>query len=62
MAAAVTGADATETSIEALFRPSTRYRDSRRNRRGRFPASITELALLPNLMVGKGSGVGSYMG
>jgi hypothetical protein len=37
------------TSIEALFRPSTRFRDSHRNRRGRLREGWTEVELLPHL-------------
>jgi hypothetical protein len=54
MAAAATDPTGT-SSIEALFssaRPSIRFRDSRRNRRGRMLGNITELELLPGLTVG----------
>jgi hypothetical protein len=38
------------TSVEeALFRPSTRWRDSHRNRRGRLLEGFTEIELLPGL-------------
>jgi hypothetical protein len=33
------------TSIEALFRPTTRFRDSHRNRDARLPESYTEVEL-----------------
>jgi hypothetical protein len=36
-------------SIEALFRPSTRFQDSHRNHRGRLPEGWTEVELLPGL-------------
>jgi hypothetical protein len=41
----------TRTMVEALFRPSNRYRDSNRNRRGRgrLPGDYTEVELLPGL-------------
>jgi hypothetical protein len=39
------------TSLEALFRPSTRLRDSHRNRRGRLLENWTEVELLPGLTV-----------
>jgi hypothetical protein len=35
--------------METLFRPSTRLRDSHRNRRGRLPEGWTEVELLPHL-------------
>jgi hypothetical protein len=38
------------TTMEALFRPTTRYRDSHRNRR-RVAGSYTEVELLPGLTV-----------
>jgi hypothetical protein len=38
-------------SIEALFRPVTRWRDSHRNRRGSLPEGCTEVELLPGLSV-----------
>jgi hypothetical protein len=37
------------TSIEALFRPSTRWRDSNRNRSFNLPSGWTEVELLPHL-------------
>jgi hypothetical protein len=37
--------------IEALFRPSTRFRDSHGNRRGGLPEAFTELELLPGLTI-----------
>jgi hypothetical protein len=46
------GAVPTESStgtMETLFRPSTRFRYSNRNRRGRPPEGLTELELLPGL-------------
>jgi hypothetical protein len=36
-------------SIEALFRPSTRWRDTHGNLRGRLPEGCTEVELLPHL-------------
>jgi hypothetical protein len=42
---AAAAAEAIGTSIEALFRPSTRFRDSRL--RGRLPEHLTEVELLP---------------
>jgi hypothetical protein len=38
-----------ETILEALFRPSTRFRDSNRNRPNHLPQHLTEIELLPHL-------------
>jgi hypothetical protein len=38
-------------SIEAFFRPSTRFRDSNGNRNHYFPSYITEVEVLPGLTV-----------
>jgi hypothetical protein len=38
-------------SIEALFRPVTRWRDSHQNRRGSLPEGCTEVELLPGLTI-----------
>jgi hypothetical protein len=42
-------AEPNRASIEALFRPSTRFRDSHRNRRNFLPEGWTEIELLPHL-------------
>jgi hypothetical protein len=44
-------AEPNATSIEALFRPATRFRDAHGNLRGRLPESWTEVELLPGLTV-----------
>jgi hypothetical protein len=46
---AAAAAEPNGASIEALFRPSTRFRDSHRNRRGRLREGWTEVELLPHL-------------
>jgi hypothetical protein len=46
---AVAAAEPPGTRLEALFRPSTRFRDSHRSRRGRLPIFITEVELLQDL-------------
>jgi hypothetical protein len=50
---AATPAESSTGTVEALFRRSTRYRDSRRNRRGRgrLPGDYKEVELLPGLTV-----------
>jgi hypothetical protein len=49
---AATHAASSTGSMEALFRPSTRFRDSHRNRRGdRLPEYLSEVELLPGLTV-----------
>jgi hypothetical protein len=46
---AAAAAEPNGASIEALFRPSTRFRDSHRNRRNFSPNGWTEIELLPHL-------------
>jgi hypothetical protein len=46
---AAAAAEPNGASIEALFRPSTRFRDSNYYRRGRLPEGWTEIELLPHL-------------
>jgi hypothetical protein len=47
---AAAAAEPTGSTIESLFRPSTRFRDSHRNRRGRLPFQWTEIELLKDLV------------
>jgi hypothetical protein len=44
-------ADPTGTLVEALFRPSTRFRDTHPYPRGRLPEGWTDVELLPDLPV-----------
>jgi hypothetical protein len=46
---AAAAAEPNGASIEDLFRPSTRFRDSHRNRHVRLPEGWTEIELLPHL-------------